>query len=64
MLFYRDKRRVEVLENYCSLARRNKVSIDRAMQSFIKLLDEDQDYLPAVLGMATGFMIERNQVRT
>jgi tetratricopeptide repeat protein 21B len=35
--------------------------VDRAMKSFIEMLDEDQDYLPAVLGMATGFMIEKNQ---
>jgi len=31
------------------------------MKSFIEMLDQDQDYLPAVLGMATGFMIEKNQ---
>jgi len=51
-----------VLENYCGLATRNKAAVDRAMQSFIEMLDQDQDYLPAVLGMATGFMIEKNQV--
>jgi hypothetical protein len=32
------------------------------MQSFIDMLEVDKDYLPAVLGMATGFMIERSQV--
>ena len=31
------------------------------MQSFIELLEKDQDCLPAVLGMATGFMVEKNQ---
>lgn len=54
---------MRVLENYCGLATRNKAAVDRAMQSFIEMLDQDQDYLPAVLGMATGFMIEKNQVR-
>lgn len=58
----RDQKRVRVLENYCGLATRNKASVERAMASFIELLDQDQDYLPAVLGMATGFMIEKNQV--
>lgn len=53
---------MKVLENYCSLATRHKTSVDRAMQSFSEILDRDQDYLPAVLGMATGFMIEKNQV--
>ena len=31
------------------------------MQSFIDMLDIDKDYLPAILGMSTGFMIERSQ---
>ena len=61
-LYNRDQKRVRVLENYCGLATRNKAAVDRAMQSFIEMLDQDQDYLPAVLGMATGFMIEKNQV--
>jgi hypothetical protein len=62
-LLFRDQRRVQILESYCALATRNKVSIERAMQSFVDILDGDQDYLPAILGMATGFMIEKNQVR-
>lgn len=59
----RDPLRVKVLENYAALSTRQKVNVDRAMQSFVEMLDNDQDYLPAVLGMATGFMIEKNQVR-
>jgi tetratricopeptide repeat protein 21B len=31
------------------------------MQNFIDMLEEDQDYLPAILGMATGYMVEKNQ---
>ena len=62
-LSHRDQKRVRVLENYCGLSTRNKAQVDRAMQSFIEMLDQGQDYLPAVLGMATGFMIEKNQVR-
>ena len=36
-----------------------------SLQNFIifsELLEHDQDYLPAVLGMATGFMVEKAQV--
>ena len=55
---------MKILENYAALATRQKVNVDRAMQSFVEMLDQDQDYLPAVLGMATGFMIEKNQVQT
>ena len=60
----RDGQRVKILEKYEALATRQKVNVDRAMQSFVEMLDQDQDYLPAVLGMATGFMIEKNQVQT
>ncbi len=59
----KDPLRVRVLESYVALATRSKVNVDRAMQNFVEMLDHDQDYLPAVLGMATGFMIEKNQVR-
>ena len=61
MCIYRDQKRIKVLENYCGLSTRTKPNVDRAMKSFIEMLDQDQDYLPAVLGMATGFMIEKNQ---
>ena len=57
----RDPLRFKILENYWLLASRSKSNIDNAMQSFISILDKDQDYLPAVLGMATGFMVEKNQ---
>jgi biopolymer transport protein ExbB/TolQ len=50
----RDPMRFKVLESYCALATRQKANVDRAMQNFIQLLEQDQDYLPAVLGMATG----------
>ena len=31
------------------------------MATFIEMLEEDQNYLPAILGMATGFMVEKSQ---
>ena len=61
-LRHRDPVRVKVLENYCALATRQKMHVERAMQSFGEILEGDPEYLPAVLGMATGFMIEKNQV--
>jgi len=57
----KDRQRFTVLQNYWLLATRQKSNIDKAMQSFIAMLEKDQDYLPAVLGMATGFMVEKNQ---
>jgi tetratricopeptide repeat protein 21B len=56
----KDAQRFKVLENYYLLGTRNKTKIDQAMQSFMDMLDHDQDYLPAILGMSTGFMVEKN----
>ena len=39
----------------------SQANVDKAMQSFIAMLEADPDSLQAVLGMATGFMIEKNQ---
>lgn len=57
----RDKQRYTLLENYYLLATKQKGNVDKAMQSFIGMLEQDPDSLPAVLGMATGFMIEKSQ---
>lgn len=57
----KDQKRFKILENYHMLATRNKTYSDKAMQSFIEILEAEPDNLPAVLGMATGFMMERNQ---
>lgn len=57
----KDDLRFSVLENNWMLATRQKTFVDKAMQSFAKMLEANQDYLPAVHGMATGFMIEKNQ---
>lgn len=51
--------RVRVLENYILLASRTKENIDLAMSNFISMLEEEKDYLPALLGMSTAFMLEQ-----
>jgi len=57
----RNKVRYAILENYYLLATKQKANVERAMQSFIAMLETDPDNLSAVLGMATGFMIEKSQ---
>lgn len=57
----KDKKRVQVLQNYLWLATKQKKNVDDAMASFIEMLEDDQNYLPAILGMATGFMVEKSQ---
>jgi hypothetical protein len=61
-LIIRDKKRVQILQNYLWLCTKQKKNMDEAMASFIEMLEEDQNYLPAILGMATGFMVEKSQV--
>lgn len=58
----KDTLKYELLENQYFLATRQRSMIDKAMTSFQQMLDDDQDYLPAILGMASGFMIEKNEV--
>lgn len=50
---------VKVLENYCLLATRNKGNVQQVLESFIEILEGDQDHLPAILGLATAYMIEK-----
>lgn len=57
----KDKKRVQILQNYLWLCTKQKKNMDEAMASFIEMLEEDQNYLPAILGMATGFMVEKSQ---
>ena len=56
-----DRRRVKVLEAYCLLATRSKTNVDKAMSALTALLDQDQDYIPAILGTAVGFIVEGNK---
>jgi tetratricopeptide (TPR) repeat protein len=57
-----DDSRVRVLEGYCLLSTRSKINLDKAMNIFNELLEQNNEYLPAILGVATAYMIERNQV--
>lgn len=56
-----DPLRFRVLEAYAGLGSRNKVAVDRSSNAFADLLENDPEYLPAVLGMATCFMIGKDQ---
>eukprot|EP00595_Chromulina_sp_UTEXLB2642_P003125 CAMPEP_0196764608 /NCGR_PEP_ID=MMETSP1095-20130614/6498_1 /TAXON_ID=96789 ORGANISM="Chromulina nebulosa, Strain UTEXLB2642" /NCGR_SAMPLE_ID=MMETSP1095 /ASSEMBLY_ACC=CAM_ASM_000446 /LENGTH=319 /DNA_ID=CAMNT_0042120631 /DNA_START=3380 /DNA_END=4336 /DNA_ORIENTATION=- len=51
----------KVLENNYLLATKQKTLVSKAMASYSAILDKDPDYLPAVLGMATGFMVEKSE---
>lgn len=57
----KNARKIQVLENYCLLMTRNKSHIQSVLESFIEMLEEDQDYLPAILGLASAYMIDKEQ---
>jgi len=51
--------RHSVLECYALMATQNKANIEDAIQKFIALLERERDYVPALLGMATAFMMQK-----
>ncbi|XP_061548769.1 tetratricopeptide repeat protein 21B-like isoform X1 [Phycodurus eques] len=61
------KRRI--LENYCLLATKQRVNIEKALSIFKEIATNVQDYLPALLGIAMAFMMlkqtpqARNQLK-
>jgi tetratricopeptide repeat protein 21B len=55
--------KIQVLEAYILLATRSKSKIDQAMQIFIDILEKEKDYLPALLGMSTTFMLEKSTTK-
>eukprot|EP00656_Telonema_subtile_P017730 TRINITY_DN19551_c0_g1_i2.p1 TRINITY_DN19551_c0_g1~~TRINITY_DN19551_c0_g1_i2.p1 ORF type:complete len:733 (+),score=260.04 TRINITY_DN19551_c0_g1_i2:81-2279(+) len=49
--------RVRVLEAYAMMATRDKAGVERAFKLLGAVLEEDQDNVPALLAMSTGFMM-------
>ncbi|KAJ1446031.1 hypothetical protein M885DRAFT_452913 [Pelagophyceae sp. CCMP2097] len=56
--------KIRVLGAYVRLATRTKANVDDAMQTFIDILEARfKDYLPALLGMSTAFMLEKSSTK-
>ncbi|KAL4164369.1 hypothetical protein KRP22_004235 [Phytophthora ramorum] len=54
--------KLRVLEAYAVLAVRTKSMLDKAIQLFMEILETvDRDYVPALLGLATGYMLTKQQ---
>lgn len=56
-----DDDKFTILSNYCSFARRDRSSIAAGISSFKAMLENDPENVSALLGLATGFMLEKNQ---
>lgn len=44
------------------MATRQKNQIAKAVTSFRSIYDQDPDFLPGVLGLATAYMMEKDEV--
>lgn len=54
--------KLKLLEAYAVLAVRTKSMLDKAAQLFMELLETvDRDYVPALLGLATAYMLTKQQ---
>lgn len=54
--------KVKVLEAYAVLAVKTKAMLDKAVQLFLEVLESvDRDHVPALLGLATAYMLTKQQ---
>ncbi|DAZ99342.1 TPA: hypothetical protein N0F65_005193 [Lagenidium giganteum] len=54
--------KIKVLEAYAVLAVKSKSMLDKAIQLFMEILEGyDRDYVPALLGLATAYMLSKQQ---
>ncbi|XP_061464567.1 tetratricopeptide repeat protein 21B [Rhineura floridana] len=60
---------LRIMENYCLVATKQKSNVERALNAFTEIVVEEKDHVPALLGMATAYMIlkqiqrARNQLK-
>ncbi|XP_048050611.1 tetratricopeptide repeat protein 21B isoform X1 [Megalobrama amblycephala] len=54
---------LRILENYCYLATKQKANVERALNIFIEIANSEKDHVPALLAMATAYMILKQTPR-
>ncbi|KAJ8385445.1 hypothetical protein AAFF_G00188970 [Aldrovandia affinis] len=54
---------LRIMENYCLLATKQKASVEKALNSFTEIVNNEKDHVPALLGMATAYMILKQTPR-
>jgi tetratricopeptide repeat protein 21B len=55
--------KIEVLKAYSHLANQPRGQTEKAMKSFIGILEREKDYLPALLGMSTAFLFDQSTTK-
>ncbi|KAM5325686.1 tetratricopeptide repeat protein 21B [Glossophaga mutica] len=54
---------LRVLENYCLMAAKQKSAVEQALNAFTEIATAEKDHIPALLGMATAYMILKQTPR-
>ncbi|KAG9340863.1 hypothetical protein JZ751_020056 [Albula glossodonta] len=54
---------LRIMENYCLLATKQKASVEKALNVFTEIVNNEKDHVPALLGMATAYMILKQTPR-
>ncbi|XP_061308433.1 tetratricopeptide repeat protein 21B isoform X2 [Pezoporus flaviventris] len=54
---------LRIMENYCLMATKEKSNVERALNTFTEIVVAEKDHIPALLGMATAYMILKQTPR-
>ncbi|KAF4796860.1 tetratricopeptide repeat domain 21B [Turdus rufiventris] len=54
---------LQIMENYCLMATKQKSNVEQALNSFTEIVVAEKDHIPALLGMATAYMILKQTPR-
>ncbi|KAJ1188379.1 hypothetical protein NDU88_005140 [Pleurodeles waltl] len=54
---------LRIMENYCLMATKQKPNVERALSTFTEVAAAEKDHIPALLGMATAYMILKQTPR-
>lgn len=56
-------KRIKTLEGYVLVASKVKLNLETACTLFLEQLEEDRDYIPALLGLAIAYMLLNQQAK-
>ncbi|GAB5575704.1 tetratricopeptide repeat protein 21A isoform X3 [Prionailurus iriomotensis] len=54
---------LRIMENYCLVATKQKSNVEQALNTFTEIATSEKDHIPALLGMATAYMILKQTPR-
>ncbi|XP_074856704.1 tetratricopeptide repeat protein 21B isoform X2 [Carettochelys insculpta] len=54
---------LRIMENHCLMATKQKSNVEQALNTFTEIVVAEKDHIPALLGMATAYMILKQTPR-